>query len=512
MFKKSLLALIISTSIIGAPTLCFGDEEDPSPIKIEHIVVFGNSHSDTGNTRELFDELAGRTKPSRLREDVKYHGPDIIDAGSSLSISAGVWAGIWYMNWDKMLTKAPIVQSYMGTTRLAGVSVLASLLYNSGLGHWLASPADLLIDRSQLLLQAILWLYPGVGLPVLPPGQLYDKGGRFTNGPRVWAEMLASRFNLNPDEPSQFLSLAYAGSHVRQRLSENEMLSFSDWVSYLDIGKGVANTLLSKSSSSSQKESFWSRAAENMSKEGRNRFEGLIKKGVPSSFEFMVEDYGNREKYAGLRDPASTLYLVAHGSDDYIIDDAQPEDVIDALKGSLKTLIERDEARHIVINQISPLRLPALAKITAERKQHIQELVDEHNYQIDSLINELREEYKEVKIILFSGDQNINEHARQQQLSLDPCLHLAGETHADPDKYTIIKVPVLSKKTIFTDPITEDGSSLQAAYRFVGKSVARCNNPDQHLFYDNFNLTSRGHKLVADLVCDLLAENGYQCK
>ena len=66
------------------------------------------------------------------------------------------------------------------------------MFYQTGIAHFLASPIDFALDRSEILLKAMLWLYSGIGLPVLPPGQLYDKGGRFTNGDRVWVEMLAN--------------------------------------------------------------------------------------------------------------------------------------------------------------------------------------------------------------------------------------------------------------------------------------------------------------------------------
>ena len=72
----------------------------------------------------------------------------------------------------------------------------------------------------------MLWLYPGIGLPILPPGQIYDKGGRFTNGDRVWVETLAERMGLNPDEHSDFVSLAYADSHIRDSISKDDILSF----------------------------------------------------------------------------------------------------------------------------------------------------------------------------------------------------------------------------------------------------------------------------------------------
>ena len=511
MFRKPALSLLLMSLCLS--TLSHAESELPStPTQIKHIVVFGNAYSDTGNTRELFDELAGRKKPSRLREDVRYHGPDVIDASSSLALSTALWSGAWYMNWDRFLNQYAITQSYVLTSRMVGVSLLASFLYQSGIGHFLSSPIDMLVDRSDLLLNAILWLYPGVGLPVLPPGQLYDRGGRFTNGPRIWAEILALRLGLDPDQPLQFLSLAYAGSHVRQRLSENDMLSMGAWVNYLDIGKGVANTLLSKNSSSSEKDSFWSKAAMNMSEGGRTRFENLIKNGVPPSFEYMVEDYGNRERYAGVREPESTLYVIAYGPDDYLIDDAEPEDVIAALQKGLETLITRDGAQHIIIRHLTPLNSPALSDMSSEKKQHIQQKVDSHNYRQDELINELRERNPNLMVTVFTEEHNLLKAAKKQRMELKPCLQLASDTEKLPKDHSIIRVPRLSNKTMFTDPITNDGSSLQAVYRFVGKDVACCNDPDNYLFYDHFNLTSRGHKLAAQVVCELLSDNGYQCK
>ncbi|WP_281647306.1 SGNH/GDSL hydrolase family protein [Parendozoicomonas sp. Alg238-R29] len=485
---------------------------DETPITIKHMVVFGNAHSDTGNTRDLFDELAGRKKPSRLREDIRYHGPDVIDMGSSAAISLLLGVGAYATGLDKHLDKIKFLKDYPTLTRLIPLSTLSLALYQTGIGHLLGRPLDYVIDRNELLLKSLLWLYPSVGLPVLPPGQLYNQGGRFTNGSRVWVEVLAHKMGINPDEPSQFISLAYAGSHIRQRLSEEDMLSFRSWLGYMDIGLGMANALFNKDGAQNRQQGFWAQATGNMSDSGKSRFENLLKSGVPPSFEYMVGDYGNRNKYAGVRDPETTLYIIAYGSDDYVIDEANPEEVILVLRESISTLVERDGAKHFLINQLSPLMLPGIAQLPPEKKYNIQRLVDRHNYQLENMITEMQAAHPGVRFITLSDTDKISKTAGELNLSLDPCLHSADNPHINQQDYTLVHVPRLSTKTVLTAPITQDASSLKAAYRFIGKTVARCNEPDKRLFYDNFNLTSRGHTMIAELVCKLLAAEGYQCK
>ena len=415
MFRALTLLLTIFSlfSLMPATALSNPAPANPAPAKetpvqIKHMVVFGNAHSDTGNTRTLFDELAGRKKPSRLRKDIRYHGPDTIDAASSVVIATLLWLPIWYKGWDTWLDKMPLVSSLPVPSRVLAISLGGTVLYQTGIGHWISKPLDLLIDRYELILNSLLWLYPAIGLPVLPPGQIYDRGGRFTNSSRVWSEMLAQSFELDPDKPSDFISLAYAGSHIRQRLSEDDMLSFGDWVTYMDIGAGLAGSVFSKGASSSERESFWGRAAENMSEDGRVRFESLLKDGVPPSFEFMVDDYGNRKKYSGVREPEATLYIICYGADDYIIDDAAPEDVIESLENSLDTLITRDRGQYFLISEIrNPLGFPLTRNFSEERKRHIRDRVDAHNFMLEQLIKKLQDSHPEIKVTLLYDDGDL---------------------------------------------------------------------------------------------------------
>ena len=494
-----------------AVSLYAEDEENP-PVTIKHMVVFGNAQGDTGNTRELFDELSGRKKPSRLREDIRYHGPDIIDAGSSAILSALIVGGAYLTGLDKFLQSIPYIKDHGIITRAVVVSGLSTALYQTGVGHYLAKPFDYLVDKHKVALGAILWLYPSIGLPVLPPGQIYNQGGRFTNGSRVWSEILAKKMGLNADKPSEFVSLAYAGSHIRQRFTEDDMLSLGSWVHYMDIGLGVANTLLSKASTAKEKEGFWSRASKNMSEEGRDQFEEMIKEGLPPSFEHMVKDFGNHKKYTSKRDPETTLYVIAFGSDDYVIDEAEPEEVVQSLMDSITTLIERDNAKHILINELSPLMLPAVAQLPAEKKSQLQKMVNKHNNLLESTLPDIQEKYPDTRFVVFSDTGSISRKAEELKLSPTPCLRPTDAQGVNPADYNMISIPRLSKKSVFTDTITEDGSSLKAASRFIGKTVAQCKTPEKHLFYDTFNMTSRGHRMMAEIICELLREEGYVCK
>ncbi len=509
---KHLLSLILCTLLFAPPFLHANEstENPASPVIIKHMVVFGNASSDTGNTRELFDELSGRKKPSRLREDIRFYGPDAIDIGSSLLLSAAIMGGARYMHWDTFLDKLPVVKNYGVLSRLAGLSILSNALYHSSLAHWVSQPFDLLVDRSQLLLNAILWLYPGIGLPVLPPGQLYDVGGRFTNGTRVWSELLAQNMGLDPDDSSQFVSLAYAGSHIRRRTNEQEALSLNNWITYIDIGKGVASTLMDKNLRTTDK-NFLESTAKNMSKDGRCRFENMLKIGVPPSFAHMVEDFGLKANQSGEKSPESTLYLLAYGSDDYLIDGAEPAEVIESLKESLTTLITQNQARHILIKQLSPMNMPAMMQLPGTRQQHMQTLIADHNTRLQALLSEIKKQFDQVKITAFTDTHHLAEQAKKEHLCMQPCLKLPEhEGQAMPD-HTMIQVPVLNPATSLTKAITSDGSSLNAVYRFIGKPVAQCNNPEKHLFYDDVNLTNKGHHIVAEMVCRVLNDNGYKC-
>ncbi|MCL6268603.1 SGNH/GDSL hydrolase family protein [Sansalvadorimonas sp. 2012CJ34-2] len=489
----------------------WSDDQPFSPVTIKHMVVFGNAHSDTGNTRELFDELAGRKKPSRLRQDIRYHGPDVIDAASSLAMTSIAWVPIWYYGWDFWLDSIPVLADYTVSKRLMAITGASLLLNQTGLGHILSRPLDLFIDRSQILLNAILWLYPSIGLPVLPPGKLYDKSGRFTNGSRVWAEVLAKQLGLDPDKQSDFVCMAYAGSHVRQRLSEDDMISFSALLANIDMGMTIASTLFKKGASSSEREGFWGQVADNMTPEGQSRFKNLLKDGIPPSFEFMVEDYGDRSEYADVREPESTLYVISYGADDYVIDEADPQDVIDSLRDGIEKLIARDNAQHFLITELQdPLQFPSTRNFLDSRKQDIQEKVNRHNDLLEDMIGRLMDTFPSVAITLISDKANHSELIRKNNLSSEPCLRLAEHKERSSPTHTVLKIPSMSKKTQLTDTIVQDGSSLSAASRFIGRTVARCNKPNQYYFYDGFNLTDKAHSLIAGAVCRRLEEQGYK--
>ncbi len=481
-----------------------------APIPIRHIVVFGNAFSDNGNTSALFDELAGRKYPTRLREDIRFHDPDIVDAASSTLISAAPLTGVRYLQWHAHLDKIPYIKDHAILSQAACVSLLATLLYRTGLAHWLAKPVDLIIDRREMLLKAMLWLYPSIGMPVLPPGQLYDKGGRFTNGDRVWVELLAERMGLNPDNRTDFLSLTYAGSHVGEGLSGQDILSFNIWLDYISLGMNFIDTLIHKKPSSN--ESFWDLAAHNMTKERLERFENFLKNDIPPSLKYTTESYNDKNHYNEKRDPEATLYIIVYGADDYIVDDAKPADVIEALRDGMEKLIIRDHARHFVISHLSYLdQLPAMKRLGIERAGKIQDKTCEHNMKLDQMMAELNQKYPEVILTPISGGSKLLERAKQENLSLGPCLTIANRNSSDENSSTL-HVPGMDKHTIFTDDIIKSGSSLQAAYRFLGRTIQKCNQPDNYLFYDDFNLTSRGHQLASELMCKHLAENGYLCK
>lgn len=101
--------------------------------------------------------------------------------------------------------------------------------------------------------------------------------------------------------------------------------------------------------------------------------------------------------------------------------------------------------------------------------------------------------------------------SQAKNISLEPCLTVADD-NSKSENSSVVQVPCMTTHTIIADDIVRSGSSLKAVYRFSGKNVKKCNQPENHLFYDDFNMTSLGHKLAADLVCNLMSEKGYFCQ
>ncbi len=488
----------------------------PDTMTIKRIVAFGNSHSDTGNTRELFDELAGRKAPKRLREEIQYHAPDMVSAASALGFSVLVMAGVKAKGWDQFLQQVPFVRDHMTVARGSIISFSASLLYKTGVAHYLAYPLNWVLNRSDLLLNALLWFYPSVGLPILPPGTLYDKGGRFTNGQRIWAEMLATRMGLNPDDPSEFLSFAYAGSHVRAKLSSADVLSFSKWLEYINTGQELVESLENISASETANTPLLNIAAHNMSKEGWKRFENLLTNDIPPSFTSNIEAFGDKELYPD-RDPESTLFSIMYGADDYIVDEAEPEDVTRTIRKGLDTLMSRDNAKHFLLNKISHLdQLPAMNRRKGTTLEQILDKIEEHNTLLEQMVEDLETRFPDIHISLLDAGERLHSEADRRGLTAEPCLSVLhgkqDQQSSGTKDYTAQYVPTMTKHTIVADDIIRSGSSLQATYRLFGQWVGRCNQPDEHLFYDDLNLTSRGHQIFADLACEQLAKDGYSCK
>ncbi len=486
----------------------------PDPVTIKRIVAFGNSHSDTGNTSELFDELAGRKAPKRLREEIQYHAPDMVSAASALGFSALVMAGVHAKGWDQFLQQVPFVRDHLTVARGTVISYAASLLYKTGAAHYLAFPINWALNRSDLLLNALLWFYPSVGLPILPPGSLYDSGGRFTNGHRIWAEMLATRLGLNPDTDTEFQSLAYAGSHVRAKLSKADILSFSKWLEYITAGHELIESLEGTSATEAADTPLLNIAAHNMSKDGWKRFENLLTNDIPPSFTSNIEEFADKQLYPE-HDPDSTLFSIMYGADDYIVDEAEPDDVTRVIRSGINTLISRDGAKHFLINKLSHLdQLPAMNRRKGTTLEQILDKIEEHNTLLEQMVSELQERFPDIQISLLDTGERLHSEADRRGLTAEPCLTVL---HSKPDQnstndFTAHYVPTMTKHTIVADDIIRSGSSLQATYRLFGQWVGQCNQPDDHLFYDDFNLTSRGHQIFADLACEQLAKDGYACQ
>ena len=509
MFRVWAVSVLTLASFFCCTQSWSEDEFVPSTT-VKHIVVFGNAHSDTGNTRELFDELAGRKKSSLLRDDIRRHFADTLDTATALMLAGIAWAPAWYYGWTNWVDEMPVVSNFATPTRVAVVSVSAAAIKKTGLAHLFGRSVDLVMDRSQLALKALLWFYPSIGLPVLPPGSLYDVNGRFTNGPRVWTELLAQQFGLDPDTSDDFTSLAYAGSHIRQRLSEEDILSFSSLLTDIELGNSIVSTLLTKDSSPAERKGFWDKVAGNMTEQGQTRFKSLLKDGIPPSFEFMVEDYGDKEKYTSLHNPGTTLYIISYGADDYVVDDATPQEVIESLSDGIETLVVRDKARHILITQLQdPLMFPATRTFSDNRKTSIREKVSEHNFMLQESVKGLQEKHPDLAIQLLTNQGHLSDFISTNNLSTEPCLKLANKQEQMSLAYTLQKIPRMKKRTALTDTMLRDSSSLCAASRFIGKTVARCQDPNQFFFYDGFNLTQKAHELIANAVFKSLTKAGY---
>lgn len=187
---------------------------------------------------------------------------------------------------------------------------------------------------------------------------------------------------LNPEEHSDFVSLAYAGSHIRDSISKDDILSFFSWLDYISVGSDFMKAALNRKTSAHQP--FWNSVAQNMTPEGLQRFETLLKKDVPPSFEYTVESFGENSYYDNKKDPESTLYVIAYGADDYIVDDAIPDNVLETLRTGLEILIVRDKAIPIVINHLSQFnQLPAMKQLSKERLQAVQHKISLHDSKLE---------------------------------------------------------------------------------------------------------------------------------
>ena len=248
----------------------------------------------------------------------------------------------------------------------------------------------------------------------------------------------------------------------------------------------------------------------------------------PSTLKLQVAHYILDSIF---RDRSNVLFVIWIGGNDYLFDEkTNPEDVVNKMKNTMGTLIDRGAKNFLVLN------LPDLAKtprasaegngnlLSALSKSHNEKLavmlaqmrndhpdVKFHFMDIYTLFNDVidnPEKYnkkynttiKNTKLACWTGGVTLQEGMNDQTFKQEWHRAALANVQSEASQYDA----QLVENSIMKSP------SLSAAYR-VGKAYEKgatpCANPDEYLFWDEVHPSQSIHRVLSELVVEKLSQN-----
>ena len=281
-------------------------------------------------------------------------------------------------------------------------------------------------------------------IPAIPPSPPYFEG-RSSNG-AVWVENLAADLGLTitpSTELSVFRPEIPFSSSITLTLFEVEVSPFFN---------GATTT---------QSVNFAFGGAQT----GENDFLPVIDiiPGVLTQVEWFVDDHRQVEQLA---DP-DALYVIWTGANDYLVSpNADPEQVVDDLETSIKSLFDLGANNFLIPN------IPDLGKIPFANRSNISvsasqltAFTEQHNSLLEETLDELNGTLNGINLIPLDSDDHFN------------------DVLTNPEEFGLANT---------TEPCLDSMTSIS------------CSNSEDYLFWDLLHPTASAHEILGDFALETL--------
>lgn len=244
----------------------------------------------------------------------------------------------------------------------------------------------------------------------------------------------------------------------------------------------------------------------------------------PSTLNLQVTHYILDSLF---RDRSNVLFAIWMGGNDYLFDEkSNPTDVVNKMSSTIRTLIDRG-AKHLLI-----MNLPDLSKIPRSQTEGTTDILRErtksHNEKLAAAVKQLRQDYPDVNFYymdiydmfndVMANPEKYNKKYNTQIKNITQACWTGGLTLQNRLQEETLRQDI--QKTLLSQQGSVKNYDVQAMTEFVMKSpsvstaykvsklyesgVAPCANPAEYLFWDEVHPTESVHRVLAELVVDLL--------
>jgi thermolabile hemolysin len=150
-----------------------------------------------------------------------------------------------------------------------------------------------------------------------------------------------------------------------------------------------------------------------------------------SGLNQQIDSFELYAQYSSYYNPAKTLFFVLFGGNDLITGNKNPDDVLKSFRTGIPRLIANG-AKQIVLFTLPDFSLiPAVLKWSAEDRNKLKEKVQSYNAKLNQYVEELKEDNKDVKIIIanlysYFGSLIANPDKFGYRNTRDACLNVSG--------------------------------------------------------------------------------------
>ena len=289
-------------------------------------------------------------------------------------------------------------------------------------------------------------------VPILPPSYYYK--GRWSNG-LVWSEYLSPMMGIPTSDPDHYINVSHGGSW--SLCIGDKALNFSDLTGDL---KTVAEDMVNGSL-------------------------------IPPCLKLIAKGI----YYKNILYQPNDMIMIFFGANDYLNLFQNPSTVIQAQTEVIEEAIDKGAKNIVWMNLPDIGKSPRYLNGSVKDRTKVSDLVSKHNQLLKEQLDALNVKYapQNIKLLLLDVNSifdNLLERSKSYGFSVidQPC--------------STFPVPGLHDET---------KAKMQSVYSVSALNGQICNNPKQHVFWDDVHPTTTTHKIVAQKVCEILLNNGFQC-